>query len=181
MARGVLVSSLHDEGEGTYLISSDLQCYRLQRGTRDQTWQLPGYVSSPGHFVVGGLVPDGSQEVVLLLDSCATLNVAGPGWQHMLTNIQSGGTTVEGVGGHLSHSDGQGIMTLEFVNAEHQLDPAIIDHVFGKSSQVKFVFQTLQRLEHRVVPRWLPRRISPKPVPTSKTMPNLEDRHSSHP
>jgi hypothetical protein len=128
-----IFSSLYD-GEGAYLIGPSLKAYSMRRGPRTDTWWLDGYVHQPGIFIVTGIVPAGHSPLALMLDSGASINVAGPRWQSFLSKISSEGISVAGVGGGATASDGSGTLTIHLTSHTHLVPQGHIDGLCGLSS-----------------------------------------------
>jgi hypothetical protein len=69
----------------------------------------------------------------MILDSAAAINVAGPKWRGILTDLTSDGSVVMGVGGAVMNSEGSGALTILFSSASHTISQSYIDGMCGRS------------------------------------------------
>jgi len=119
--------------EKSFLIAPNLEAFQIQRAS-NHSWTLRGYMDAAGRMVCGGAIPHGTLTVELLLDSCATVNVAGPRWRDMLANVNTSGRAVRGVGDKVTASDGSGTMDIYLVSPSHDIDPTLLALMFNTVS-----------------------------------------------
>jgi hypothetical protein len=100
-------SSLGEEGTWLGYRGQAYQCARPPRQTL-----VVGSVSQPGRLNLPAI--DGEQTLLLLLDSGASVNVAGRHWERFLDVIPGVGTDVTAVGGGRVRSLGHGKLDIVF-------------------------------------------------------------------
>jgi hypothetical protein len=106
-------SSLGEEGTWLGYRGQAYQCARPPRQTL-----VVGSVSQPGRLNLPA--KDGEQTLLLLLDSGASVNVAGRHWERFLNVIPGVGTDVTAVGGGRVRSLGHGKLDIVFsVDSAH--------------------------------------------------------------